>query len=71
MDAVYFKHEQSAVTLETLATVMELAKAVMREVTGNELADTVNGQALTDNLYNQLIAARIRTNMQLMTQSVV
>lgn len=71
MVSVYTNSAQSVTTLETLAAVKEVAKALMYELTGNDLSDQVNGQNLTDEVLDHLIAARQRMNLQMMTSGAI
>lgn len=57
------RHAKSITTVETLANAVELSKAVLREVVGNEIADTINNAPLTDSLYNSLIVIELRKNL--------
>ena len=57
------RHAKSIATVETLANAVELSKAVLREVVGNEIADTINNAPLTDSLYNSLIVIELRKNL--------
>jgi hypothetical protein len=57
------RYKKSVKTVEVLANATELAKALMRSVVGNEIADTINDQPLTDGVYGQLIAAELRKQL--------
>ena len=68
MADIYVQVPQSEVTLETLATVKSLALDVMRQIVGNELSSQLNGETLTTDVYNHLISARQRANIQVLSQ---
>lgn len=57
------RHKKSITTVEVLANCVELTKAIMRGVVGNEVADTMNTQPITDAMYSTIIASEIRKNL--------
>lgn len=57
------RYPKSITTAETLANAVEVTKAILREVVGNEVADTINNAPLTDALYNTLIVIELRNKL--------
>ena len=57
------RYPKSAVTVETLANAVELTKAILRDVVGNEIADSLNNEPLTDAVYNSLIVIELRKSL--------
>lgn len=61
------QYPKTAITIETLANAVEITKAVLREVVGNEISDSLHNQPLTDDMYNTLIVTEVRKSLSPIT----
>ena len=55
---------QSERTVVTVASAIALVSAVIKEIAGNEVADTLEGNFVTDEIYSQLISSEINKNVE-------
>lgn len=61
--SLQLQYPKTATTVETLANAVELTKAILREVVGNEISDSINNMPLTDSIYNTLIVTELRKSL--------
>lgn len=57
---VPLQYKNSTLTVTTLGNAVELTKGILRAIVGNELADSLNGEQITDEQFNVLIATEMR-----------
>lgn len=58
------KNRESEQTLVTLANGMELVRVVTQGVVGNDVADTIAGSQLTNDVINEIALARFQANLK-------
>lgn len=59
--------KQSENTINTLCNAIMLSSAIVQEIAGNEVANTLNGNPITDAVLNDLIASQINKNFSIYT----
>ena len=62
---------QSKQTVHTIANATALATAIVHEIAGNEIANTLNGATLNKNAMDELIGSRIHANFSNYTKKGV
>lgn len=58
------QNRETEKTLVTLANATELTRVIIQGVVGNDVADTIEGSALSGDLINEIALARFQSGLK-------